>query len=115
MTGRQIRMFGLRKCSTCQKAIAELEGAGHEVTFRDVSTDPLNAQERAEMLAIFGERLRNRASLTWRAMSEAERAEPVDAQLASRPALMKRPAILGEGVAQLGWTANVRRAFGLDV
>ena len=108
-----IRVFGLRKCSTCQKAVRELEAAGHQVQFRDVSEVPLSDTERAEMLALFGDRLRNRASLTWRAMSEADRAEPVDTQLATRPALMKRPAILAGDLHLLGWTANVKRALGL--
>lgn len=108
-----IRMFGLRKCSTCQKAVAELEAAGHRVDFRDVSEAPLNATERAAMLAAFGDKLRNRASLTWRAMSEAEREAPIDDQLAARPALMKRPAIIAGDQHLLGWTAGVRRALGL--
>lgn len=111
----EIRIYGLRKCSTCHKAVAELEAAGHRVTFRDVAAEPLDAQERAAMLSAFGERLRNRASLTWRAMSETERAEPVDAQLAARPALMKRPAIIAGDQHLLGWTANVKRALGLAV
>ena len=109
----EIKVFGLKKCSTCQKAVAELEAAGHKMAFRDVSTDPLGAEERAAMLAAFGERLRNRASLTWRAMSEAEREAPIDAQIAARPALMKRPAIVAGGQHLLGWTANVKRALGL--
>lgn len=109
----EIKVFGLKKCSSCQKAVAELTAAGHRVAFRDVSTEPLDAQERAAMLAAFGERLRNRASLTWRAMSEAEREAPIDAQLAARPALMKRPAIIAGEQHLLGWTANVKRALGL--
>ena len=107
-----LKIYGLRKCSTCQKAVAELEAAGHKVDFRDVAEAPLSDTERAELLALFGERLRNRASLTWRAMSEAERVAPIDAQLAARPALMKRPAILAGDQHLLGWTANVKRALG---
>ena len=109
------RVYGLAKCSTCQKALKGMRDAGWAVTFRDVSTDPLRDDERAQMLDIFGDRLRNRASLTWRAMSEDERAEPVDAQLAGRPALMKRPAILAGDLHLLGWTANVKRALGVEV
>lgn len=110
---RKARVLGLAKCSTCQKALQDLRAAGWEVEFRDVAADPLRAEERAQLLALFGDRLRNRASLTWRAMSEADRAEPVDSQLASRPALMKRPAILAGDLHLLGWTANVKRALGV--
>ena len=68
------------------------------------------------MLQDFGAKLVNRASLTWRAMTEAERAaDPLD-QLAEKPALMKRPAIEDEeGGRWLGWTANVKRALGVPV
>ena len=109
-------MLGLRKCSTCRKAEAELTAAGHEVLFRDVSQDRLTEAERRRMLDEFGEKLVNRASLTWRAMDEAEReADPVD-QLAAKPSLMKRPAIEDEqGGRWLGWTANVKRALGVPV
>lgn len=112
---KSVKMFGLAKCSTCQKAIKALEAQGFAVQFRDVSTDPLSADEREDMLARFGDKLRNRASLTWRAMSEEERAEPIPTQLATRPALMKRPAIIAGDDHYLGWTANVRRAFGVEV
>lgn len=110
---KQARVFGLAKCSTCQRALTELRAAGWQIDFRDVSTDPLTNDERAQMLEAFGDKLRNRASLTWRAMSQTERAEPVDTQLASRPALMKRPAIIAGDLHLLGWTANVKRALGV--
>lgn len=113
MNDKAVQMFGLRKCSTCQKAISELEQNGCTVTFRDVSEVPLTDDERKKMLEIFGDKLRNRASLTWRAMSEAERDEPVDTQLSTRPSLMKRPLTLAGDQSFLGWTANVRRAFGI--
>lgn len=109
-----LTLLGLRKCSTCQKAEADLLAAGHEVTFRDVSQDRLTEAERRDLLALFGEKLVNRASLTWRAMDEAARAEAPVAQLGERPSLMKRPAIMdGAGGHWLGWTANVKRALGV--
>lgn len=109
-----LTLLGLRKCSTCQKAEAALTEAGHAVTFRDVSQDRLSEDERRALLAQFGDKLVNRASLTWRAMTEAEReADPV-AALGERPSLMKRPAIMdGQGGQWLGWTANVKRALGV--
>lgn len=108
-------MLGLAHCSTCQKAEAALKEAGHEVRFRDVSQDRLSEAERRDLLGQFGEKLVNRASLTWRAMSEDERlADPV-AQLGAKPSLMKRPAIMdGQGGRWLGWTANAKRALGVS-
>ena len=65
------------------------------------------------MIAEFGEKLVNRASLTWRAMSEAERAGTPLQMLSAKPSLMKRPAILEGDKRLLGWTANVKRALGV--
>jgi len=109
----RLEIFGLKKCSTCQKAVTDLQAVGHEVVFRDVNEAPLSEGERRGMLADFGEKLVNRASLTWRGMSDEERAADPVAQLGAKPALMKRPAIMGEDGRWLGWTANVKRALGV--
>ena len=110
---RRLALYGLAHCSTCQKAQAALEDAGWTVDFRDVKDAPLAQAEREGLLADFGDKLINRASLTWRAMSEAERAEDPVAMLAARPSVMKRPAIAAGDQRLLGWTANVKRGLGL--
>lgn len=110
---RQLAMYGLSHCSTCQKAQAALEEAGWTVDFRDVKDAPLTDQERARLVAEFGDKLVNRASLTWRAMSEDERAEEPVAMLGARPSVMKRPAIVAGNQRLLGWTANVKRTLGV--
>ncbi|WP_081614979.1 ArsC/Spx/MgsR family protein [Paracoccus sp. N5] len=106
-------MYGLAHCSTCQKAQAELEAEGWQVAFRDVAKTPLDEAEWQRMIADFGEKLVNRASLTWRGMSEAERAGTPLRMLSAKPSLMKRPAIVAGDLHLLGWTANVKRALGV--
>ena len=106
-------MYGLAHCSTCQKAETALRDAGWSVDFRDVATQPLSGEERAALVSDFGEKLVNRASLTWRGMSDAERAADAVAMLGAKPSVMKRPAIVAGDQRLLGWTANVKRA--LDV
>ncbi len=108
-------MLGLAHCSTCQKAQAALEAEGWTVEFRDVKDAPLSADERRALLADFGDRAVNRASLTWRAMSDDERAGDPVAMLGDRPSVMKRPAIIAGDQRLLGWTANVKRALGVPV
>ena len=107
-------MFGLDYCSTVQKARAALTTQGFEVDFRDVKAAPLSEDEWCGMLDRFGDKLVNRASLTWRAMTGPEREESAQIMLVKRPALMKRPAIILEDQPYLGWTANVKKAFGID-
>ncbi|TGN61702.1 hypothetical protein E4L95_09515 [Paracoccus liaowanqingii] len=108
-------MFGLSHCSTCQKAQAGLEEQGWTVAFRDVQKEPLSADERRALVETFGDKIINRASLTWRGMSEDERAADPVAMMGEKPSVMKRPAIRADEAATLGWTANVKRAFGVPV
>lgn len=110
---KNLTMYGLAHCSTCVKAQTELAAAGWTVDFRDVKTDPLATEDWQRMIPEFGDKLVNRASLTWRGMSDEERAAtPLDMLLA-KPSLMKRPAIVQGDLRLLGWTANVKRALGV--
>lgn len=111
---KSMKIHGLAHCSTCQKAIAALEDAGWTITFRDVKTAPLSDEEWSGLIAEFGEKLVNRASLTWRGMSEEERAGTPLQMLSAKPSLIKRPAIAAGDLRLLGWTANVKRALGVD-
>lgn len=110
---KTLTLYGLGHCSTCQKAQAELEENGWTVEFRDVQKDPLSEAERKKLVAEWSDKIINRASLTWRGMSEAERtADPV-AMMGEKPSVMKRPAIEADDLRLLGWTANVKRALGV--
>ncbi len=110
---KSLEMFGLSHCSTCQKAIAALQEHGWTVAFRDVQKEPLSDAERSHLASTFGDKIINRASLTWRGMSDDERAADPVTMMGAKPSVMKRPAILAGDTHLLGWTANVKRA--LDV
>ena len=110
---KTLKMYGLDHCSTCQKARDALSDAGWRIEFRDVKTQPLTTDEWAVLSGEFGEKLVNRASLTWRAMSEEERAGTPVQMLSAKPSLIKRPAIAAGDQRLLGWTANVKRALGV--
>lgn len=112
---KNLQMYGLGHCSTCQKAIAALQDAGYQVDLHDVKTDPLPVAEWEQLLGEFGDKLVNRASLTWRGMSDDDRAAAPAQALAAHPSLIKRPAIVAGDQRLLGWTANVKRALGVPV
>ncbi|RWR08389.1 arsenate reductase family protein [Paenirhodobacter populi] len=101
-------LYGIPTCDTCRKAKKALEAAGQDVTFRDVRAEPLTADEIGTFLAAFGDRLVNRASTTWRGLSEMERAETPEALLAAHPALMKRPILQSGDRLTLGWDAKTQ-------
>ncbi|MCC5983866.1 MAG: arsenate reductase [Rhodobacteraceae bacterium] len=100
-------IYGLANCDSCRAA----RKAMPEASFRDVRRDPLSAQERAQLLARFGDALVNRAARSWRALDPETQALDADSLLAAHPVLMKRPAILAAGQAFLGWTAQTRTAL----
>ncbi len=110
---KKLTLYGMAHCSTCQKAQADLEQNGWSVDFRDVQQQPLSDEERSQIVSEFGDKIVNRASLTWRGMSEDERAADPVAMMGAKPSVMKRPAIMADDLRLLGWTANVKRALGV--
>ncbi|CAM3235248.1 arsenate reductase family protein [Paracoccus nototheniae] len=112
---KTLTMFGLSHCSTCQKAQTALQDQGWQVQFRDVASEPLSEAERRALVEDFGDKIINRASLTWRGMSEDERAADPVAMMGDKPSVMKRPTIRAGDTKTLGWTANVKRAFDVPV
>lgn len=99
-----MRLYGLKTCDTCRKALKSLPDA----ELVDVRTQGVPPEVMVRALAQFGEKLLNTRSTTWRGLSEAERAHAPLELLADHPALMKRPLIETEGRLYLGWGAEVQ-------
>ena len=109
-----MKVYGLKTCDTCRKAVKAMKAAGHDVDLMDIRAEPLDTAAIARFLSVFGEDLVNRRSTTWRGLSEVERDRPAADLLADHPALMKRPVIEdAEGGLHLGWTKPVQAALGL--
>lgn len=102
-----MRLYGLKTCDTCRKALKSLPGA----QFVDVRADgvPPEVLERAH--GAFGARLVNTRSTTWRGLDAAERARDPLELLALHPTLMKRPLIEKDGALYLGWDEQVRQSL----
>ena len=106
-----MRLFGLKSCDTCRKARKALEAAGRAPVVIDVRDDGTAPGDMAAIVAAFGDSSVNRASATWRGLTEQERALPVTDLLAAHPAVMKRPVIEAAGVWHIGWTPAVQAAL----
>ena len=108
--------YGLKNCDSCRTALRIIRAAGIETDVKDVREDAVPVELLVDLVASYGaDRVINRASKTWRALDERERAgEPV-ALLLAYPALMKRPLFLMEnGDSHLGWTPQVMAALGIN-
>ncbi|WP_347312880.1 arsenate reductase family protein [Defluviimonas sp. SAOS-178_SWC] len=101
-------LYGLPTCDSCRAALKAIRAAGREVAFRDIRAEPLSAEEWLALIAVFGDRLVNRASTTWRGLSEEARAGSAADLLMQYPALMKRPVIRDDGHFHLGWKSDVQ-------
>ncbi|WP_095590181.1 arsenate reductase family protein [Actibacterium ureilyticum] len=106
-----MKLYGLKTCDTCRKALKALEQAGTPATFVDVRADGITAAERAEFLSAFGAALINTRSTTWRGLDADERARAPEALLESHPTLMKRPVIRAGEALYLGWGKDTQAAL----
>lgn len=108
-----MKLYGLKTCDTCRKALKSLETAEfHEtVEFHDLRAEGLPEDVARAAHARFGADLVNRRSTTWRQLSEAERARDPLALLADHPTLMKRPLIDDGGALYLGWGKDTQAAL----
>lgn len=99
------RIYGLKNCDTCRKALKAL--AGYELV--DIRAEGIDAALLEAAFAQFGEALLNTRSTTWRGLSEeARRGAPLEL-IQAHPALMKRPLIDNAGTLYLGWSAAVQK------
>ncbi|WP_375254838.1 arsenate reductase family protein [Yoonia sp.] len=106
-----MRFFGLKSCDTCRKALKALAGAGHAPDVIDVRKDGVSDADQARIIAAFGDAALNRASTTWRGLSDAQKAANPATLLAAHPTLMKRPVIEADGVWTIGWKADVQARY----
>jgi len=106
-----MRFFGLKSCDTCRKALKSLAEAEHDPVVIDVRADGVSDADRAQIVALFGDVALNRASTTWRGLTDAEKATDPATLLAQHPTLMKRPVIEQGGVWTIGWKADVQAKY----
>ena len=109
-----IKVNGLKSCDTCKKALKWLEVEGH--AFRDVRADAVTLSEVKRWgTAVGWDRLVNKASTTWRGLSDAEKEAATGSGaaqlLVDNPTLIKRPVFeMGDAVI-VGFKADQQAAL----
>jgi arsenate reductase (glutaredoxin) len=113
-----MKAYGLKKCSTCQKAMEFLDEKKIKYVFTDhQETPPTKAQVAAWSKAVGGwEKLINRAGYTWRGLPKEETENLTEAKavaLATKnTSLIRRPLIEhDDGSVTVGFTAKVKELF----
>lgn len=106
-----MRFFGLKACDTCRKALKLLAEAGYTPEVIDVRKDGVSEADQAQIIAQFADTALNKASTTWRGLSDVEKASDPATLLAAHPTLMKRPVIEANGYWTIGWKADVQAKY----
>ncbi len=106
-------VYGIKNCNTVKKALAWLDEHGIDYRFHDFKREGVDEDQLRRWVDQFGwEALLNRKGLTWRRLSEEERARVNDAEAAmalmrEKPTIIKRPVVERDGEAiLLGFDAD---------
>jgi len=112
-----LKIYGLKNCDTCRKALKWLEAEGLAFEFLDVRKDGITeADIKGWAKAVGIDSLLNRRGTTWRGLSDADKAkgegEAATALMAQYPALIKRPVFVLADNVMVGFTDNVKKQLG---
>ncbi len=105
--------FGLKTCDTCRKALLALKSARIVPVVVDVRADGVAPDHLRAIVDAFGDGAINRASATWRGLTDEERKLSAEVLIARYPTVMKRPVIQHDGHWYIGWDAKVRASLDL--
>jgi len=94
-----LKLYGLTKCSTCQKAMGWLDERKIAHSFTDIRDTPVTSEQVAVWSKALGgwEKMINRASYTWRGLPVSETTDLTEARavalVVNNPSLIRRPLI----------------------
>ena len=114
-----VTLFGIKNCDTIKKAKKHLEQHNVTYQFHDYRVDGLDEQLLAKLEATFGwETMVNKRGTTYRQLSdeqkEARNKETAMSLMLAAPALIKRPILLSDDTALIGFkAADYDKALGL--
>lgn len=107
----ELTLYGLKSCDSCRAARKWLDQNGHPYRYHDVRADGLDESLINRWIRrLDWERLLNRKSLTWRKISEVDRAAMNEkravAAFLEHPTLIKRPLIECDAFIAVGFSAD---------
>ena len=110
-----LKIYTLKNCDTCKKALQWLEAEGIPFNNHDVRADGLTKDIISEIVAKLGwEKALNRRSTTWRNLDESQKTDVDNAKaitlIEEHPTLLKRPVFVGKNEMVAGF-GNDARAF----
>ena len=110
-----LKLYGLNKCSTCQKAVQWLDGMNIAHSFSDVRDNPVTKEQVASWSKKLGgwEKMINRAGYTWRGLPEAETRDLTETKAVAlalkNPSLIRRPLIEhADGSVTVGFAKKIQ-------
>ena len=113
-----MKAYGLKKCSTCQNALAFLADKKIKVVFADHKETPPTKQQVARWSKALGgwEKMINRAGYTWRGLPASDTENLTEAKavaLATKhTSLIRRPLIEhDDGSITVGFATKVKELF----
>jgi arsenate reductase len=113
-----LKLYGLRKCTTCQKAVAWLDERKRPYSFVDVKEEGVTEAQVSKWAKAVGgfEKFINRSGFTWRGLKASQTANLDEAKAVALaveyPSLIRRPLIEHEdGTVTTGFSDKVRGLF----
>ena len=111
-----MKLYGLKNCDTCRKAMKQLAAAGADHEFCDIRADGVSKRQIMNWAKAAGwEKLLNKASTTWRQLPAEEKENLDQSQavclMADHPTLIKRPVIERGNDVFIGWKKETQDAF----
>lgn len=111
-----MKVFALKNCDTCRKALKALSATGRDFATIDVRADGLTRDDIALIVEAVGyEKALNRRSTTWRGLDDTSKAGLDKAKaielIQNHPTLMKRPALVDGKTVTVGWDKSVQQQW----
>lgn len=106
-----IVLYGIKNCDTMKKALQYLIDKGQEACIHDYRVDGISAEWLVQAEQAFGwQQLINKRSTTWRNLDEQQKQNLSKASvlelLQAQPTLIKRPIILQDKIALIGFNPD---------